>query len=126
MQQEKVQRWHSNDNFILRTVGGENVLVQIGDSPDPRLDNCMISLNETSAFLWNFFAEGDHSEEETLLSELAGKTVTHVLALWDDASLDLPSIDFRQALMAQCPGSQSTLILLQTGSGQLSLPLSAF
>ena len=69
-------------------------------------------------------AEGDHKEEQALLKELAGKTVTHIIALWGDAALDVPSREFRQNLQTACPGSEDALVLLQTGSGQMPIPLS--
>ena len=70
--------------------------------------------------------QGEHQEEAALLRELEGMTVTHIIALWDDATLDLPSAYFRRELAAFCPDSQAALVLLQTGSGQLPLPLNAF
>ena len=69
-------------------------------------------------------AEGDHSEEETLLSELAGQQVTHIIALWQSGTIDVPSMAFRKNLIKICPGSDAALILLQTGSGQMGIPLS--
>ena len=68
--------------------------------------------------------EGDHSEEEYLLKELTGKQITHIIALWEDTSLDVPSWAFRQNLETLCPHSENALVLLQTGSGQLGIPLS--
>ncbi len=59
-------RWTVNDNYVLRTIGGESVLVQIGDAPDPRLDNAMISMNETGAFLWNLFLGTPMTEDEAV------------------------------------------------------------
>ena len=68
--------------------------------------------------------EGDHSEEASLLKEIAGSVVTHIVVLWDDATVDVPSPGFRQQLLTVSPGSANALVLLQTGSGQLPLPLS--
>ena len=42
----------------------------------------------------------------------------------DKISLFLPSQEFRQQLLTVSPGSTNALVLLQTGSGQLPLPLS--
>ena len=67
---------------------------------------------------------GDHREEQILLTELAHQPVTHIIALWEDTTLDVPSYAFRQALLASCPGSENALVLLQTGSGQIPIPLS--
>ena len=66
----------------------------------------------------------DHTEEEALLRELSGQAVTHIIALWEDTSIDVPSYAFRQKLKKSCPGSEAALVLLQTGSGQMAIPLS--
>lgn len=71
-----------------------------------------------------YITEGDHSEEEYLLKELAGKQVTHIIALWQNTTIDVPSWDFRQNLKKLCPDSENALVLLQTGSGQMGIPLS--
>lgn len=42
-------------NFILREIAGEAVLVPVGDAGP--LNNSMISLNETSLFLWKLFSQ---------------------------------------------------------------------
>ena len=68
--------------------------------------------------------EGDHREEDFLLKELAGKSVTHIIVLREDTSIDVPSFYFRQQLKTLCPGSEQALVLLQTGSGQMPIPLS--
>ena len=67
--------------------------------------------------------EGDHSEEEALLSELQGQQVTHIIALWQNGTIDVPSMAFRKQLLKACPCSDTALILLQTGSGQMPIPL---
>ena len=67
--------------------------------------------------------EGDHREEDAFLTELKDQTVTHIIALWDSACIDLPSLHFRQQLRMLCPGSENALVLLQTGSGQMPIPL---
>ena len=59
-------RWTVNDNYLLRTIGGESVLVQVGEAPDPRLENAMISINETGAFLWNLFLGSPMTEDEAV------------------------------------------------------------
>lgn len=59
-------RWRANDNFLLRTIAGESVLIPIGEVHDPRFENCMISVNETTAFLWEFFSETPRTEEEAV------------------------------------------------------------
>lgn len=47
--------------FVLRVVGGESVVVPVGEMS--KKFHGMINLNETGAFLWNFFTE-DHTEEQ--------------------------------------------------------------
>ncbi len=47
--------------FILREVGGENVVVPVGERSKDF--HGMIQLNKTGAFLWRFY-ENDHTKEE--------------------------------------------------------------
>lgn len=47
--------------FVLRVVGGENVVVPVGAMS--KVFHGMINLNETGAFMWKFFSE-EHSLEE--------------------------------------------------------------
>ena len=42
------------EGFIIRTVGGEHVVVPVG--ANSKIFKGMITLNETGAFLWKFFA----------------------------------------------------------------------
>lgn len=49
--------------FVLRAVGGENVVVPVGEMS--KQFHGMINLNETGAFLWRFFAE-EHTAEEAV------------------------------------------------------------
>ena len=67
---------------------------------------------------------GDHREENALLRELSGNQVTHIIALWQNTTIDVPSREFRQNLKKICPDSMNALVLLQTGSGQMGIPLS--
>ena len=59
-------RWQANPDFILRTIAGESVLIPVGNVQDPRFDNCMISMNETAAFLWKLFSDAPRTEEEAV------------------------------------------------------------
>ena len=59
-------RWQANEDFILRTIAGESVLVPVGNVQDPRFDNCMITMNETAAFLWQLFTDAPRTEEEAI------------------------------------------------------------
>ena len=47
--------------FVIRVVGGENVVVPVGELS--KTFHGMINLNETGAFLWRFFSE-EHTIEE--------------------------------------------------------------
>ncbi len=49
--------------FILREVGGESVVVPVGERS--KSFHGMINLNETGAFLWRFFSEEHTAEEAT-------------------------------------------------------------
>lgn len=65
-EQAAAPRWRTNDNFLLRTIAGESVLIPIGEVPDPRFENCMISVNETTAFLWEFFSGAARTEADAV------------------------------------------------------------
>ncbi len=57
------------NGFVVRKVGGESVVVPVGEMS--KSFHGMINLNETGAFLWNFFT-AEHSVDEgvqALLSE---------------------------------------------------------
>ncbi len=49
--------------FVLRVVGGESVVVPVGELS--KTFHGMINLNETGAFLWKFFCE-EHTIEEAI------------------------------------------------------------
>lgn len=49
--------------FILRVVGGENVVVPVGELS--KTFHGMINLNETGAFLWRYFSE-EHTAQEAV------------------------------------------------------------
>ncbi len=49
--------------FILRVVGGEHVVVPVGEVS--KTFHGMINLNETGAFLWRFFCE-EHTAAEAV------------------------------------------------------------
>lgn len=59
-------RWRANEDFILRTIAGESMLIPVGNVQDPRFENCMITMNDTAAFLWNLFSEKPRTEEEAI------------------------------------------------------------
>lgn len=58
------KKLQTNPDFLIREVGGESVLVPIGDAGI--FDNSIISLNETLAYLWNFFTEEAHTTAEAI------------------------------------------------------------
>ena len=55
--------------FILREVAGSFIVVAVGEAV--KTYNGLITLNETSAFLWNILVKGATEEElvDALLSE---------------------------------------------------------
>ena len=55
------------NGFVVRTVGGENVVVPVGEMS--KKFHGMINLNETGAFLWKFLSE-EHSVEEGIAALL--------------------------------------------------------
>lgn len=51
MDQMAEKRYQVSRDYICREIAGESVLVPVGD----RAGNMMVTLNETSAFLWKQF-----------------------------------------------------------------------
>lgn len=49
-------RIKTNPDFILREIGGESILVPVGEAGP--FENAMLTLNDTSAFMWKMFMEG--------------------------------------------------------------------
>ena len=47
------KKYQTQPEFILREIGNETVLVPIGVTGE--LENCMISLNDTYAYIWKQF-----------------------------------------------------------------------
>ncbi len=66
--------------FVLRVVGGENVVVPVGELS--KQFHGMINLNETGAFLWKFFEE-DHTVQEGVAALRAEYEVEEALATAD-------------------------------------------
>lgn len=66
--------------FVLRTVGGENVVVPIGEMG--KNFHGMINLNETGAFLWKFFME-EHSVEDAVQALVLEYGIEETLAKKD-------------------------------------------
>ena len=68
--------------FVLRCVGGENVVVPVGEMS--KVFRGMITLNETGAFLWNFFSL-ERSENEAVEALLKEYDVDKEMAVKDVA-----------------------------------------
>ena len=66
--------------LILRNVGGENVVVPVGEMS--KKFHGMITLNETGAFLWKFFME-EHTLDEAVAAMLAEYDVEESIARAD-------------------------------------------
>ena len=49
------------NGFVVRSVGGENVVVPVGEMS--KKFHGMINLNETGAFLWKFYTQERSVEE---------------------------------------------------------------
>lgn len=80
------------DNFILRTVAGETVVLPTDGVTD---FDMMITLNDTGKFLWEHLAEG--AEEAELVNALLGEyDVTEELATQSVAAFvaRLKELDF--------------------------------
>ena len=50
--QYDVRRWRTSDQFLLRKIAGEAILVPVGDT---MIGNGMITVNDTFCFLWELF-----------------------------------------------------------------------
>lgn len=68
------------NGFVLRTVGGEYVAVPVGALS--KTFHGMINLNETGAFMWNFFSE-EHTLEEGIDAVCEKYDVEREIALKD-------------------------------------------
>ena len=66
--------------FVVREVGGENVVVPVGEMS--KVFHGMINLNETGAFLWKFFSE-EHTIDEGVAALLGEYDVEESVARAD-------------------------------------------
>lgn len=66
--------------FVLRVVGGENVVVPVGALC--KTFHGMINLNETGAFMWKFFSQ-EHTLEEGIEALCAEYDVDRERAVTD-------------------------------------------
>lgn len=62
------------DGFMLRKVGGENLVVAVGEASDQF--HGMIKLNDTAAFLWKKIEGGTDTEEKLVKALTAEYDVT--------------------------------------------------
>ncbi|MGN1053291.1 MAG: PqqD family protein [Candidatus Scatosoma sp.] len=78
------------EGFIIREVGGEHIVVPIGEAG--KNFHGMVKLNESGAFLWRFFC-AEHTQEEAVKAlteeydvdeETAKKDVAAFAATLDD------------------------------------------
>ncbi|MBE5744601.1 MAG: PqqD family protein [Clostridiales bacterium] len=63
--------------FVMRSVGGENVVVPVGERA--KEFKAMITLNDTGAFLWNFYTQ-EHTLDEGVEAMCATYAVDKVVA----------------------------------------------
>ena len=65
-------KYKTSEDYMLREIAGEAVLVPVGENAS--LQNAMITLNETAAFLWKLFEEPRTIEEAVneILKEYEG------------------------------------------------------
>lgn len=61
---KKTKHFITNDDYMLREIAGEFVLIPIGDGVEQF--NGMLSLNETFKYLWDQFSQ-PHTIEEVIL-----------------------------------------------------------
>lgn len=66
--------------FVLREVGGESVVVPVGEMS--KVFHGMINVNETGVFLWKFFSE-NHSIDEGVAALLEEYDVEEAIARAD-------------------------------------------
>ncbi len=59
--------------FVLRVVGGENIVVPVGEQS--KRFHGMVTLNETGAFLWEFFSK-ERTVDEAVAALLEQYTAT--------------------------------------------------
>ena len=82
------RRWRVSENFLLRRIAGEAVLVPIGDTA---LGNSMITVNETFCFLWDLFSQPISYEEAVTRAkeeyeDVSGEIEAHVASFLRDCT----------------------------------------
>lgn len=61
------KRFKTNSDFLLRDIADEHILISMAN--DNALSNALISLNDTSAFLWKIFSDGSTINEAVLKAQ---------------------------------------------------------
>lgn len=69
MEEKKIRKFQVNPNFLKREIGGESVLVPIGDAG--MFENSVLSLNRSCSFLWDAF------QKPITVDEVIAKTLEH-------------------------------------------------
>ena len=87
-EQNASPRWRTSDDFLLRRIAGEAVLVPVGDTP---IGNGMITVNETFCFLWELFSEPTTLEEAVAKAkeeyeDEAGEIEAHIVSFLLDCT----------------------------------------
>ena len=62
-----------------------------------------------------YVRDADYSDEDTFLHSIAAQgvtVVTHLVCLWAEGCVDVPSMHFREGLLALSPENANTLLLL--------------
>lgn len=51
------QTYQISPDYILRNIGGSDVVVPVGSHLNPAFESCMLMLNQTASFLWKLFQQ---------------------------------------------------------------------
>lgn len=88
MSEQKAPRWRTSDDFLLRRIAGEAVLVPLGDT---MVGNGMITVNETFCFLWELFSQPTTLDEAIAKAkeeyvDTAGEIEAHIMSFLSDCT----------------------------------------
>ena len=73
-----------------------------------------------------YVRDADYSDEDTFLHSIAAQgvtVVTHLVCLWAEGCVDVPSMHFREGLLALSPENANTLLLLRDDEHIADWPL---
>ena len=81
-------RWRTSENFLLRRIAGEAVLVPVGDTA---VGNSMITVNDSFCFLWELFSQGATFDEaaaraKEAYEDVSGEIENHILSFLHDCT----------------------------------------